>query len=354
MAIWGKNMNPANLVIVDGIPVGEGQPCYFIAEIAGNFADEAQAVRIVDAAVRAGADAVKFQTFKANTITTRNNRFDMPSVGSRLQYDVFREAQTPMELQRFIVRYCKERGITVFSAPSHMSDLESMVELDMPAWKIGSDLATHIPLLREVARTGKPIFLSTGMCTMDEVALSVDAILDEGNANLLLFHCVSNYPGVAEEQNLRAMATLRERFGAPVGFSDHVAGIAVSLAAVALGADLIERHFWCEGCHAGADRNISSDEHEFSQLTQGAKDIRLALGSGLKEPTTSERKNMVTNRVSIILMQDADSGTVLTPEMIDIRRPGSGLPPHEWSQVIGRRLNQRLSAETPLKMEYLA
>ncbi len=340
-------------VMVDGTPVGKGHPCFFIAEIAGNFADETQAARIVDAAMRAGAQAVKFQTFDAATITTRSNRFDMAAVGTRLQYDVFREAQTPAALQRFIVRYCKQRGITVFSAPSHMHDVDFMLEMDLPAWKIGSDLATHIPLLRTVARTGKPIFLSTGMCSMAEVERSVVAIHEEGNTDLLLFHCVSNYPGLAEEQNLRAMSAMRERFGVPVGFSDHVPGIAVSLAAVALGADMIERHFWCVGNQAGADRAISSDEDEFRRLTQGATQIHAALGSGRKEPAASERRNLCSNRVSVILMQEAEAGTVLTDGMIDIRRPGNGLPPHEWPLIIGRRLKKGLAAETPLTWEHL-
>ncbi len=346
-------MNENKLVIVDGTPVGSGQPCYFIAEIAGNFANETEAIRIVEAAHGAGAQAIKFQTFDADTITTRSNRFDMVAVGNRPQYDLFRETQTPAELQRFIVSYCKARGITVFSAPSHLRDLDLMMEMDMPAWKIGSDLATHIPLLREIARTGKPIFLSTGMCSMDEVERSVAAIREEGDAGLLLFHCVANYPGLAREQNLLAMSSMRERFKLPVGYSDHVAGIAISLAAVALGAEMIERHFWCTGNQAGADRGISSDETEFLQLTREAGDISLAIGTGCKEPAESERKNLCSNRVSIIVMRDAPAGAFLTPQIIDIRRPGTGLPPSEWPHVIGRKLKLRMAAETPLTWECL-
>lgn len=340
-------------VTLNGTRIGDGRPCYFIAEIAGNFADETEAARIVDAAIHAGAHAIKFQTFDADTITTRANRFDMPSVGTRRQYDVFREAQTPFELQQYVVRYCKERNITVFSAPSHMKDIDFMLKLDMPAWKIGSDLATHIPLIREVARTGKPIFLSTGMCTLEEVEQSVTEIRKQGNENPLLLHCVSNYPGMAREQNLRAMTTLRERFGVPVGFSDHVPGIIVSLAAVAMGADILERHFWCAGNRPGADRNISSDETEFRRLTTEAAEIHIALGNGVKEPATSERKNLRANRASIILMKNVEAGTALTPDMLDIRRPGDGLPPGEWSNVIGRRLKQNLPAETPLNWRHL-
>lgn len=347
-------MSAKSQVIVNGTQVGVGHPCYFIAEIAGNFSNEIEAARIVDAAVRAGANAVKFQTLDADTITTRSNRFNMAAVGTRLQHEVFREVQTPAELQRFTVRYCKERGITVFSAPSHIQDLELMLELDMPAWKVGSDLATHIPLLQKLARTGKPIFLSTGMCTLAEVEEGVAAILGEGNDNLLLFHCVSNYPGIAEEQNLHAMLTLQERFGLPVGFSDHVPGIDISLAAVALGADMIERHFWCEGNSEGSDRPISSDEMEFGELIRKTSLIRSAMGTGRKEPTLTETKNLSTNRASIIVMLDAAAGTILTPDLLDIRRPGTGLPPREWESVMGRPLKHDVPAETPLQWEMIA
>ncbi|PIP81561.1 MAG: N-acylneuraminate-9-phosphate synthase [Elusimicrobia bacterium CG_4_9_14_3_um_filter_62_55] len=338
----------SSIVEIDGVHIGAGQPCFFLAEIAGNFANEEEAVRIVDSAVRAGADAIKFQTLDPETVTTKSNRFDMGSVGTRLQYEVFVESYTPPALQLFLIEYCRKKGVVAFSAPSHLRDLELMERFDQPAYKIGSDLATHLPLLKEVAKTKKPIFLSTGMCTMQEVRESVEAVMDTGNENLLLFHCVSNYPGLIEEQNLRAMAAMKAEFGLPTGFSDHMVGIDASRAAVVLGADMIERHYWCAGNAAGPDREISSDEREFGELVGFAGRIQAALGSSEKAPTANELRNLRTNRVSIVAMEKIASGSPVTETAIDIRRPGYGLAPKHWERIIGSTVVRDVEAETPL------
>ncbi|NJB69198.1 N-acetylneuraminate synthase [Desulfobaculum xiamenense] len=343
----------AATVTLDGTDIGTGRRVYFMAEVAGNFAGEEEAARIVDSAMRAGADAVKFQTLDPETITTRANRFDMPSVGTRLQREVFAESRTPPEVQAFLVDYCKRRGVTVFSAPSHVRDLEFMERLDLPAYKIGSDLATHIPLLEIVADTGKPIFLSTGMCTMAEVRDSVEAILARGNDRLLLFHCVSNYPADPAEQNLRAMVAMKREFGLPTGFSDHTVGIDCARAAVALGADMIERHYWCEGNAEGSDRALSSDEAEFRRLVDYAAHVLPAFGDGVKRPTPAEERNMRTNKVSLIVMRDVAAGDVLDETILDVRRPGTGLAPKWWRSALGRRVLVPIAAETPLRPEHI-
>jgi len=340
-------------VTVDGRIIGSGQPCYFMAEVAGNFTTEQEAVRIVDSAVRAGADAVKFQTLDPQTITTKSNRFDMAAAGTRRQYDLFAEAQTPTELQLFLVDYCRQKGVTAFSAPSHLKDLELMAKFDSPAYKIGSDLATHIPLLIEIAKTGKAIFLSTGMCTMAEVEESLEAIYATGNDRVLLLHCVADYPGLAEEQNLKAMVAMKKKFGCPVGFSDHTIGLDVSCAALALGAELIERHYWCEGNTEGVDRGISSDENEFRRLVEASRRISAVLGDGVKRPSPHELRNMKTNKISIIVMESIAAGTVLEESMIDIRRPGYGLAPKLWKQVVGKRVLMDLEAEQPLESHHV-
>lgn len=343
----------AKTVQLDGVTIGAGDRVYFMAEVAGNFAGEDEARRIVDSAVRAGADAVKFQTLDPETITTRSNRFDMDSVGTRLQYEVFAENLTPPTVQEALVSYCKQKGVTVFSAPSHIRDLEFMEKLDMPAYKIGSDLATHIPLLEMVAETGKPIFLSTGMCSLQEVRESVEAILAKGKSKLLLFHCVSNYPARMDEQNLRAMVAMKQEFGLPTGFSDHTVGIACARAAVALGADMIERHYWCEGNTEGSDRALSSDEAEFRRLVEYSHEVLPALGDGVKRPSAAEVRNMRTNKVSIVVMRDIKAGERITGADIDIRRPGYGLPPKFFRQVQGMRILEDISAETPLEAHHV-
>lgn len=341
------------IVNVDGKNIGEGCPCYFMAEIAGNYNSEEETVRIVDSCVRSGADAVKFQTLDPETITTKNNFFDMGSVGQKRQYDVFVEYKIEPALQRFLVDYCNKKKITVFTAPSHMDDLELIDSFNPPAYKIGSDLATHIPLLKRIGESGKPIFLSTGMCTMKEVEKSVEAILSTGNENILLFHCISNYPAEPEEQNLKAILTMKEKFDCPVGFSDHTVGFDLSLAAVAMGADMIERHYWCEGNTEGADREISLDEKQFREMREKAEIIQRAMGNGEKKPVESELKNMQKNRISIIVMKDLEKGTVIREDMIDIRRPGTGLSPEMWDRVIGMKILEDLSAETPLQASHV-
>ena len=346
-------MHKSKIVNIDGANIGSGEPCYFIAEIAGNFSCEEEAVRIVDSAKRAGANAVKFQTFDPATVTTRSNRFDMGSVGNRFQYEVFVELQTPPELQLFIVDYCRSIGVAVFSAPSHMNDLELMAKFDMPVYKIGSDLATHLPLLMEVAKLKKPIILSTGMCTIGEIDTSVETIYSAGNDQLILLHCVSNYPGLVEEQNLKAILTMKNTFMCPTGFSDHTVGIDVSLAAIALGADIIERHYWCAGNIEGCDKNISSDEEEFGKLVAKSKYVAKALGDGVKRPSFNEIRNMKTNRVSIIVMKDIKAGTILEPDMLDIRRPGNGLAPKYWEKLVGKRVMVDLKKEEPLEHSHV-
>ncbi|GAB6175179.1 N-acetylneuraminate synthase [Desulfobaculum senezii] len=340
-------------VELDGFTIGTGREVYFMAEVAGNFAGEAEAERIVDSAVRAGANAVKFQTLDPETITTRDNLFNMSTVGQRSQYEVFAENCTPPSVQRHLVEHCRKRGVTVFSAPSHIRDLELMEKLDMPAYKIGSDLATHIPLLEIVADTGKPIFLSTGMCTLQEVRESVEAILARGNDKLLLFHCVSNYPARPEEQNLRAMVAMKAAFGLPTGFSDHTVGIGCSRAAVALGADMIERHYWCEGNTEGSDRALSSDEAEFRRLVSYSRHVLPALGDGIKRPTPAEERNMRTNKVSVVVMRDVKAGETLGEADVDVRRPGYGLPPKYLPRVVGMRATCDIPAETPLEADHV-
>ena len=171
--------------------VGDGNPCYFVGEIGGLFKNFDEAKRLIDSAIEIGIDAIKFQTLEAETITTKNNYFHLGVTGEISQYEFFKKFEPPKELQRQIVKYANDKGIMIFSAPSHIKDLEIMKEMDLSIYKIGSDLACHIPLLKEVAKIGKPIILSTGMCNMDEVNESVNAILSTGNEQLILLHCVS-------------------------------------------------------------------------------------------------------------------------------------------------------------------
>lgn len=333
--------------------VGDGYPCYFIAEIGNSFSNFQQAKLLVDLAKKIGADAVKFQTFEAETVTTKSNYFDMEVTGKSSQYEFLKKLEISKELQKQVVEYAKKVGITVFSAPSHLNDLDILEELDIPIYKIGSDLACHIPLLKKIAKSQKPIILSTGMCTMNEVKESVQTILDTGNNNLILLHCVSNYPANLEEANLNAIIEMKKQFGIPVGYSDHVKGTIASLTAAALGANVIERHFYDSKNGTFPDDVHALNSTEFKELIESIKKIESTKGTGNKEPTSSEKQNLLKNRVSIIAMQDIKNGDIITEENIDIRRPGSGIQPVHFDEILGKKAKRDISKESPIQWDMI-
>ena len=333
--------------------IGDGNPCYFIAEIGGLFKNFDEAKKLIDSAKEIGVDAVKFQTLEASTITTKKNLFDMDVTGNVSQYDFFKEFEPEKGLQKKVVEYANQSGIPVFSAPSHIEDLKLMEEMNLPIYKIGSDLACHIPLLKKIAKLDKPIILSTGMCSMNEVSESVNVILNEGNKNLILLHCVSDYPAKNEESNLNVINTLKNEFKIPVGFSDHTEGILTSLASGIMGANVIERHFRDPTNSPAPDDIHALTKEEFSKLIISVRQAEQAMGSGIKTPTISEEKNLLSNRVSIIVMQDISIGTKITPEMIDIRRPGIGLAPKFFDQIVGKTTKVSIEKETPLSWEMI-
>ena len=328
--------------------IGKNEPIYFIAEIAGNFYTFEEAKRIINSAISAGCNCIKFQTFDPETITTKKSMFDMEGVGKVQQYKIFKEYQCPKDLQKQIMEYCKKEQILAFSAPSHIKDIDFMEEIGNPVYKIGSDLACHLPLLRIVARLNKPIILSTGMCTLEEVRRSVDTILNEGNDQIILMHCVSDYPTKFEEVNLNTIKTMQDEFGFPVGYSDHTIGPEISLAAAAMGAHVIERHFKHPDNKSGPDAILSSDEKEMKYIIKTTRKIEKARGDGIKRPSKSEYKNRLQNRVGICSLKDIPKGTVITEEMIDIRRPGSGIQPQFFEQVVGRITRKDIQKDEPV------
>ncbi|HVZ62356.1 MAG TPA: N-acetylneuraminate synthase family protein [Candidatus Nitrosotalea sp.] len=333
--------------------IGDGNPCYFIAEIGGAFRSFEEAKRLIDSAVEIGIDAVKFQTLEAETITTKNNYFDMDATGKILQYDVFKNFELTKELQLKIVRYAKDCNMPIFSAPSHMKDLDLLYKMDLPFYKIGSDLACHIPLLEEIAKLGKPIILSTGMCTLDEVQKSVEAIRDKGNDEIALLHCVSNYPSKPEESNLLAIQTMKDIMKCPVGLSDHCVGTLVSIGAASIGANLIEKHFRDARNSPSPDDIHSLTKDKFAQLMDDVRLIEQARGNGIKNPTSSERKNSTTNRVSIVSIDNISRGEIISENKIDIRRPGIGLQPMYWKKVIGAKAKVEIKKDQPITLDMI-
>lgn len=340
-------------IILNGRKVGDGYPCYTVAEIGGLFTNFEEAKRLIDSAIEIKVDAVKFQTLEAETITTKNNFFDMESTGHISQYEIFKQFELSKELQMEIVNYSNDLGMTIFSAPSHMKDLPIMEKMELPIFKIGSDLACHIPLLKQVASFGKPIILSTGMCTLDEVRNSVNAILDSGNDQLSLLHCVSDYPTKPEETNLNAILTLKNEFDLPVGLSDHNIDPIIAISAVSLGANIIEKHFKDLQNSPSPDDIVALDKIEFKKMIESIRLIEKSLGNGIKKPTKSEIKNLDTNRVSIVSLKEIEMDQIIIEDMIDIRRPGTGIPPSHFNKIIGKKAKTNIPKEQPITFDML-
>jgi len=333
--------------------IGDGNPAYIIAEIGGNFLNIEEAVHLIDLAVSTGVDAVKLQTYRAETISSKSAMYDMPNTGNANQFNLFKKYEIGFALHKEIWDYCRNKGICVFSTPSHISDIELLEKLDCVAYKIGSDDAVNIPFLEEVASVGKPILLSTGMCTMNEVRESVSAILGKGNSDLILLHCVTNYPADVKDSNLQCIRTMRKEFGLPVGFSDHTTGTACCIGAAAMGANVIEKHFTYDKNADGPDHILSANPDEMRQIVESVRVIEKAMGDGIKKPAKGEKTTRINNRKSIVSVQAIPEGAVITKNMIAIKRPGYGVEPRFYQQIIGRTAKTDIKAEEPVLWEYI-
>jgi len=333
--------------------IGDGNPAYIIAEIGGNFLNIEEAVHLIDLAVSTGVDAVKLQTYRAETISSKSAMYDMPNTGNANQFNLFKKYEIGFALHKEIWDYYRNKGICVFSTPSHISDIELLEKLDCVAYKIGSDDAVNIPFLEEVASVGKPILLSTGMCTMNEVRESVSAILGKGNSDLILLHCVTNYPADVKDSNLQCIRTMRKEFGLPVGFSDHTTGTACCIGAAAMGANVIEKHFTYDKNADGPDHILSANPDEMRQIVESVRVIEKAMGDGIKKPAKGEKTTRINNRKSIVSVQAIPEGAVITKNMIAIKRPGYGVEPRFYQQIIGRTAKTDIKAEEPVLWEYI-
>ena len=346
-----------SMVTIGNRKIGPGYPPFIIAEIGGNFATSEEGKKFVDAAVTAGADAVKFQTYRADTVASKKAMFDMPNVGKMPQWEYFRKTELSEDMHSKLFSYAAERGIMAFSSPSHESDVELLEKFNVPAYKIGSDDAVNVPFIEYVAKIGKPAILSTGMCTLDDVEESVKAFLATGNKQLVVLHCVAQYPTEPKDVNLRSMVTMQrelEKYGVPVGWSDHTMGIDVSLAAAALGASAIEKHFTIDKTFPGADNMHSADPEEMKNLVEWSRRIYAALGSPVKKPSEAEmRVNIRENRKSIVAEKNIPAGAAITRDMIAVKRPGTGILPRYFKELIGRRTKKNIETDDVVKWEDL-
>jgi N,N'-diacetyllegionaminate synthase len=328
--------------------VSEGR-CYIIAEIGGNFTTFDQAKRLVDEAFACRVDAVKLQTYRAETVSSRKAMFDMENTGTVSQYDLFRRYEINEDLHKEVFHYIDSLGLDWFSTPAHETDVELLDRLGAMVHKIGSDDAVNIPFLKYVARKGKPIILSTGMCTLQEVRDSVSAILEEGNNHISLLHCTTSYPTHPEHVNLMAMKTLMREFPEfAVGYSDHTVGTTACICAAAMGARLIEKHFTYDKEAEGPDHMLSADPLEMKEIVGKIREFEIMRGDGIKRPSESERTNRINNRKSVVLESPVREGACFTREALAVKRPGYGVQPKYFDQVLGKRANRDLEKDDVL------
>jgi N,N'-diacetyllegionaminate synthase len=314
---------------------------FIIAEAGVNHNGRMEnAVRLVDIAVEAGAQAVKFQTFRSEKLVSRfAMKADYQKKTTRAeetQLEMLKKLEFSAEQFKVLRDYCKGKGILFLSTPFEDESLSLLEKLKMPIYKIPSGEITNLPFLIKVAKLNKPVILSTGMSTIEEVGHAVDVLKYNGADEITLLHCNTEYPTPFQDVNLRAMLTLKQRFGLKVGYSDHTLGIEAPIAAVALGAEVIEKHFTLDKNMPGPDHRASLSPAELSEMVAAISNIEKALGSSTKEPTKSEKKNIAIVRKSIVAKTAIKMGEVLTEDNLDVKRPGNGISPEKWFDVLGK------------------
>ena len=340
-----------NNVMIGGKRVGES--VLIIAEAGVNHNGSLKrALKMVDEARQAGADAVKFQTFVTERLVSSEAPkadYQKKRARGRTQYDMLKPLELSPQDFAAIAERARRRRILMLSSAFDEESANLLEDLGVAAYKAGSGELTNIPLLEHIAKKGKPVLLSTGMGTLDEIEEAVSAIRAQGNNQIVILHCVSSYPSRAQDSNLRAMHLLRKRFGVAVGFSDHTEGVEVALAAAALGAVVIEKHFTLSRKLPGPDQKASLEPTEFRAMVQGIRVIEEALGKPVKEPTPEELKMRLVARRSLVASMNIPKDQVITRQMVAIKRPGTGIPPKEIGNMIGKRATRNIRRDQVLR-----
>ncbi|GBD35446.1 N,N'-diacetyllegionaminic acid synthase [bacterium HR36] len=339
--------------------VGPGYPCFVIAEAGVNHnGDLDLAKRLIEVAADAGADAVKFQTFRTENLVIANAplaAYQQANLGRALaQAEMLRKLELSESDFLLLAQDARSRGLIFLSTPFDEASADFLQRLHVPAYKVPSGELTNLEFLQHLARKGKPLIISTGMATLAEVEAAVEAVESCGNRDYILLHCVSNYPASAHEVNLRAMLTLQAAFQAPVGYSDHSEGVYVALAAVALGACVIEKHFTVDKTLPGPDHKASASPEELKALITAIRQIEQALGDGRKRPAESERDTIAVARKSLVVTCDLPPGVLLQEGHLALRRPGTGLPASMKRYVLGKKTKCNIRAGTMLTLDMVA
>ena len=340
------------------IKIGEGNPCFIIAEAGVNHnGDLKKALELVSIAHKAGADAVKFQLFDVDEQISKyaeNAPYQRKGLGKKTMAEMALSYDLPWEKHKEISEYCNKIGIMYMSSCFDPLAVDFLIsKLGGSCIKVGSGELTNYPLLRYMSRTGKPILLSTGMSTLEDVRGAVAQIQSNGTSPLVLFHCVSNYPAPKEKINLRVMKTLESEFNLPVGYSDHTEGNYAAIVAVALGAKVIEKHFTIDKTLPGPDHAMSLDSRELENFVKAVRTTEALLGDGIKKPTKAEKEMQIYARRSVVAACDIKAGEKLYKFNITLKRPATGIDPRSMAKITGKRAIVDIPADQPITWDML-
>ena len=345
-------------ITINNRKIGSEHPPYIIAELSANHnGDINRAYQIMEAAKAAGADAVKLQSYTHDTITIDCDSEEFQIHGGlwdgQSLYELYQGAHMPWEWHKPLFEKAKALGITIFSSPFDFTAVDLLEELNAPAYKIASFELVDLPLIARVAKTGKPMIMSTGMANKEEIQEAIDCARENGCNDLIILHCVSGYPAPADQYNLKTIADISDSFDVLSGLSDHTIDNATSIASVALGACLIEKHVTLDRSGGGPDDSFSLEPTELAQLCQDTKTAWLALGDINYDRTEAEKGNVKFRR-SLYIVQDIEIGETFTPENVKSIRPGFGLAPKYYNNILGKRAAIGLTSGSPLKMEFVS
>jgi len=341
---------------ISGRPIGPGHRAYLIAELSGNHNQNFDAaVELVRAAKEAGADAVKLQTYTADTLTIDSDKEYFRVGGGtlwdgRTLYDLYNEAHTPWEWQPKLKQLADEIGVHLFSSPFDSTAVDYLEGMDVPAYKVASFEIVDLPLIEKIARTGKPLIISTGMATVGEIEDAVGAARSAGATQIALLKCTSAYPADPSQMNLRTIPDLAKTFGVPIGLSDHTMGVIAPVVAVTLGACIIEKHFTLSRSTPGPDSGFSLEPDEFKAMVEAVRTAERALGNIHYGAAPDEEKSRAFRR-SLFAVADVKAGEVFTPDNVRSIRPGHGLPPKHLKEVLGLRASRDIERGTPLSWD---
>lgn len=312
------------------------------------------AKQLVDKAVWAGADCIKFQTFNSKNLVSKNAQKaeyqKKTTDSSESQLDMLKKLELSKEEFIELRDYCNQKGIMFLSTPFDLESIDFLASIGVKTWKVPSGEITNYPFLRAIGKRKESVIMSTGMCTLDEVRDAIEVLKTFGTSDITLLHCTTEYPAPYDSVNLNAMLTLQKEFGFKVGYSDHTNGIEIPVAAVAMGASIIEKHFTLDKTMEGPDHKASLEPDELNQMVQSIRNVEAALGDGIKQPFDVEKKNIAIARKSIVAACDIKKGEMFTEENLTAKRPGNGISPMNWAEVLGRIAKRDFSEDELIEL----